>query len=183
MKALLSIGGASGSLYGVRLFEEFIKLEFENHLIISEGAKKIIGHETKYNVEDLKNKADFYYENNDLFAGPASGSYKLDAMIICPCSMKTLSAVANGYADNLTSRAATCFLKEEKKFIMVPRETPLDLSGIRNMEKAKKAGAVILPAMPGFYHKPKEINDLIYFIVGKILDQLDVDHSLYKRWE
>ena len=118
-----------------------------------------------------------------MFAGPASGSFKLDAMIVCPCSMKTLSAIANGYGDTLTSRAASCILKEGKNLILVPRETPLSLPFIQNIEKINLAGATILPAMPGFYYKPKEIDDIVDFIVGKILDQLNINHSLFERWK
>ena len=183
MKVLLSIGGASGSIYGIRLFEELKKSKIETHLIVSQGAKKIIEHETKYKFKDIKTKSDFYYENSDMFAGPASGSFELDAMIICPCSMKTLSAVANGYGDTLASRSAMCRLKEEKKLILVPRETPLDLASIENMKKPKLSGATILPAMPGFYQKPKNIEDIVDFVVGKILDQLNLKHDLFKRWE
>jgi 4-hydroxy-3-polyprenylbenzoate decarboxylase len=183
MKVLVSITGASGSLYAVRLIEELKKANCEIHLITSTGAKKILEHETKHKFEEVKALSDFYYENSDMFAGPASGSFVLDAMIICPCSMKTLSAVATGYADTLTSRAAMCRLKEEKKLILVPRETPLDLASIENMKKAKLAGATILPAMPGFYQKPKKIEDIIDFIVGRILDQLEIKHSLFKRWK
>lgn len=183
MKVLLSIGGASGSIYGIRLLEELKKASIQTHLIVSDNAKYIIEQETNYKLSDLKNKTDFYYENYDMFAGPASGSFKLDAMIICPCSMKTLSAIANGYVDALTSRAAVCTLKEERKLILVIRETPLDLSSIENIRKTKLSGATILPAMPGFYYKPKKIDDLIDFIVGKILDQLGITHSLFKRWK
>lgn len=183
MKVLLSIGGASGSIYGIRLLEELKKADAEIHLIVSEGAKKIIEHETKYKFNDLKKKSDFCYGNSDMFAGPASGTFQLDAMVVCPCSMKTLSAIANGYGDTLTSRVASCFLKEERKLILVIRETPLDLPGIENMRKAKLAGATILPAMPGFYHKPKKIEDLVDFIVGKVLDQFGIKHSLFKRWK
>ena len=182
MRFFLSIGGASGSIYGVRLLEELLKANAEVYLVVSDGAKKILEYETKYVFKDLQNKASFYYDNNDFFAGPASGSFHLDAMIICPCSMKTLSAIANGYGDTLTSRAASCRLKENRKLILVIRETPLDLPGIKNMLSAKQAGAIILPAMPGFYHKPKKIEDMVDFIVGKVLDQLDIKHSLYKRW-
>ena len=183
MKIFLSIGGASGSIYGVRLLQELLKSKNEIHLTISDGAKKIIKHETKNKYEDLKKKVKHYYDNANLFAGPASGSFQLDAMIICPCSMKTLSAIANGYGDTLTSRAASCCLKEEKKLILVVRETPLDLPNICNMKKAKEAGVVILPAMPGFYHKPQKIEDLVDFIVGKILDQIKIKHTLFKRWK
>jgi 4-hydroxy-3-polyprenylbenzoate decarboxylase len=183
MKILLSIGGASGSIYGIRLLEELLKIKAEIHLIISEGGKKILEWETKYKFSYLKKKSNFYYENSNMFAGPASGSFQLDAMIIVPCSMKTLSAVANGYGDTLTSRAAVCFLKENRKLILVIRETPLDLPGIKNMVSVKQAGATVLPAMPGFYHKPKKIDELVDFIVGKILDQLGLKHDLFKRWE
>jgi len=183
MKILLSITGASGSIYGVRLFEELNKSNNEIHLIISEGAKKILEHETNFKVNDLKKKSNFYYDNKDMFAGLASGSFQLDAMVVCPCSMKTLSAIANGYGDTLTTRAASCRLKEQKKLILVIRETPLDLPGIKNMLAAKQAGATILPAMPGFYHKPKKIDDLVDFIVGRILDQLRIKHFLFKRWK
>jgi 4-hydroxy-3-polyprenylbenzoate decarboxylase len=183
MKILLSITGASGSIYGVRLFEQLYKLNNELHLTLSEGAKKILEYETDYKVRDLENKSNFYYENKDMFAGPASGSFQLDAMIVCPCSMKTLSAIANGYGDTLTTRAASCRLKEEKKLILVIRETPLDLPGIKNMLAAKQAGATILPAMPGFYHKPKNVDDLVDFVVGRILDNLGIKNSLFKRWK
>ena len=183
MKILLAIGGASGSIYGIRLLEELSKTKHEIHIIVSSGAKKILEHETKYTFNDLKKIADCCYEDSDMFAGPASGTFQLDAMVICPCSMKTLSAVANGYGDTLTSRAAFCILKEEKKLVIVPRETPLPLPAIKNMEKAKLAGATILPAMPGFYHKPEKIEDLVDFIVGKILDRLEIKHSLFKRWK
>jgi len=183
MKILLSIGGASGSIYGIRLLEESINSKVELHLTVSNGAKKIIEHETNHTFEDIKKKVDFCYDNTDMFAGPASGSFKIDAMVVCPCSMKTLSAIANGYGDTLTSRAASCCLKEERKLILVVRETPLDLPGIKNMLSAKQAGATILPAIPGFYHKPKKIGDLVDFIVGKVLDQLNIEHSLFKRWK
>ena len=183
MSILLSIGGASGSIYGVRLLEEMIKSGIEVSLVVSKGAKKILEHETGYNYEGLKNKTNIYYENDDLFAAPASGSFHLDGMVVAPCSMKTLSAIANGYGDTLTSRAASCCLKEGRKLVLVIRETPLDLPGIKNMLAAKESGAVILPAMPGFYHRPKTIEDIVDFIVGKILDQFNIKHSLFKRWE
>jgi len=183
MKILLSIGGASGSIYGIRLLDELIKSGVEVHLVVSEGAKKIIEHETEYNYENLKKKANVCYENSDLFAAPASGSFQIDGMVIIPCSMKTLSAIANGYGDTLTSRAASCCFKEGRKLVLVIRETPLDLPGIKNMLAAKRSGAVILPAMPAFYHKPRKIEELVDFIVGKVFDQLGIQHSLFKRWE
>ena len=183
MKYFISIGGASGSIYGIRLLEELKKTGHELHLVVSEGAKKILTHETTFTFNDLRKKADVVYDNSDLYAGPASGSFQLDGMIVIPCSMKTLSAVANGYGDTLTSRAASCCLKEGRKLVLVIRETPLDLPGIKNMLAAKESGAILVPAMPAFYHQPKKIEDMIDFIVGKTLDQLGIKHSLFKRWK
>jgi 4-hydroxy-3-polyprenylbenzoate decarboxylase len=183
MKYFVSIGGASGSIYGIRLLQELNKTGHEVHLVISETAKKIINHETKYTHTTIKKKAAVVYDNDDLYAGPASGSFPLDGMIVIPCSMKTLSAIANGYGDTLTSRAASCCLKEGKKLVLVIRETPLDIPGIRNMLAAKESGAIILPAMPAFYHQPKNIEELVDFIVGKVFDQLGLQHSLFKRWK
>ena len=126
--------------------------------------------ETEYTIKNLRDKADFYYENDNLFASPSSGSFILDAMIIVPCSMKTLSSIANGFCDNLISRSASCCLKEDRKLVITLRETPLDLSSINNMKKAKLGGAIILPAMPAFYYHPKNIDDIVNFITGKIAD-------------
>jgi len=183
MRYFVSIGGASGSIYGIRLKQELNNAGHEVHLVISEAAKKIIEHETKYSYNSIKQKAAVVYDNDDLYAGPASGSFPLDGMIVIPCSMKTLSAIANGYGDSLTSRAASCCLKEGRKLILVLRETPLDLPGIKNMLAAKESGAIILPAMPAFYQRPKNIEELVDFIVGKVFDQLDLQHSLFKRWK
>ena len=183
MKILVGVTGASGCIYGIRLIEELKKEGVETHLIISTGAQKIINHETNYKYENLKNIADYYYENDDLFAGPASGSFNLDGMIISPCSIKSLSSIANGFCNNLISRSATCCLKEGRKLVLVLRETPLDYININNMRRAKLAGAIILPAMPAFYFLPKNIDDLINYIVGKILDQFNIKHNLFNRWK
>ncbi len=183
MRYLVSIGGASGSIYGIRLLQEFNKMGHEVHLVVSDGAKKILQHETSYTYTIIKTQAHTVYENDDISAAPASGSFHLDGMIVAPCSMKTLSAIANGFGDTLMSRAATCCLKEGRPLILVLRETPLDLPGLRNMLAAKESGAVILPAMPAFYHKPERIEDLVDFIVGKVCDQLGLPHSLFKRWK
>ena len=183
MRYFVSIGGASGSIYGIRLLQELNKMGHEIHLVVSEGAKKILQHETTYTYSSIKTQAHVVYDNDDLYAGPASGSFPLDGMIVIPCSMKTLSAVAHGFGDTLTSRAASCCLKEGRKLILVLRETPLDLPGISNMLAAKESGAIILPAMPAFYHKPKRIEDLADFIIGKVFDQFGLQHSLFKRWE
>ena len=183
MKYFVSIGGASGSIYGIQLLQELHKNGHEIHLVISEEAKKIIEQETKYSYLKIKKATDIVYDNKDLYAGPSSGSFPLDSMIIIPCSLKTLSAIANGFGDTLTSRAAICCLKEGKKLILVLRETPLDLSAIKNMLSAKENGAIILPAMPAFYYKPEQVEDLVNFIVGKVFDQLNLQHTLFKRWK
>ena len=183
MRYVVSIGGASGCIYGIRLVEELKKAGHEVHLIVSDGGKKLLEYETGITLAELKKKADVSYENDDLCAGPSSGSFPLEGMIVAPCSMKTLSAIANGFSDTLTSRAASCCLKEGRRLILVVRETPLDLPGIKNMLAAKEAGAIILPAMPAFYHKPKTIADQVNFIVGKVFDQLGLAHSLFERWE
>ncbi len=181
-KILVGITGASGVIYGVRLLEELKSLDVEVHLVLSNNAKNILVYETSRSPVDIESLAHSVYSNNDLSAPPSSGSYSIDAMVVVPCSLKTLSAIANGYCDTLISRAAVCCLKEKKKLILVVRETPLDLSTIENMRKAYLNGAVILPASPGFYHKPESIDDLVTFIVGKIMDQLGLHHSLYKTW-
>lgn len=182
-RVLVGITGASGSVYGVRLLQELQKKEVTVHLILSDTAKQIIPYETNETVESVSDLADEVYANDDLFAGPASGSFQIDAMIIVPCSMKTLAAISNGYADRLITRAASVMLKENKPLVVVPRETPLDLAGLQNMLQVHQAGGIILPAAPGFYHDPKTISDLVDFIVGKILDQLSISHELFKRWE
>ncbi|MBS3801366.1 MAG: UbiX family flavin prenyltransferase [Candidatus Thermoplasmatota archaeon] len=180
---LVGITGASGSIYGIRLLQELKKQDVTVHLILSSAAKEILTFETDGTVESVINLADHVYENDDLFAGPASGSFGIDTMVIVPCSMKTLAAIANGYANLLITRAASVVLKENKPLIVVPRETPFDLAGLQNMLQVHQAGGSILPASPGFYHKPETISDLIDFIVGKILDQLSFSHQLFKRWE
>ena len=183
MKILIGITGASGSIYGIRLVEELQKIGAEIHLIVSEEAEKIIKFETDYRLKHFDKFIHKKYNNNDLFAPPSSGSFKSDGMIISPCSIKTLSSIANGYCNNLISRSALCCLKEGRKLVLVLRETPLDLISIENMKKAKINGAIILPAMPAFYHSPNNIDDLVNYIVGKILDQFNIEHNIYNRWK
>ncbi|MCD6410888.1 MAG: UbiX family flavin prenyltransferase [Thermoplasmata archaeon] len=182
MKILVGITGSSGVIYGIRLVEVLSKMDQEVFLIISENARRVMERESKRSIEEVESLVRESYDNDDLCSPPASGSFLTDATVIIPCSLKTLSAIANGYADTLISRAGICSLKEGRKTILVIRETPLDLSSLENMVKAKKSGAVILPASPAFYHNPKRVEDLVDFIVGKVLDQLGLKHSLFKRW-
>lgn len=181
MEIVIGISGASGVQYGIRLLD--VLKNHETHLIISETAKQIIEIETNYSADDIAKLASHVYAHDGLAANIASGSRKFDAMVIAPCSMKTLGAIANGISDTLITRIADICLKEGRKLILVPRETPLSLVHLRNMVKAKEAGAIILPACPGFYSRPKNVSDVIDFILGRILDVLGIEHELYERWE
>ncbi len=183
MKVIVGITCASGVIYGVRLLEELQSMGHECHLVVSSGGWDILQHETGYSVDDVTRLATCVYDNGDLGAAPASGSFIVDAMVVVPCSMKTLSAIANGYGDTLISRAASCCLKEAgRRLVVVPRETPLELAGIENMRSIRLNGGCVLPAMPGFYHEPKKLEDIVDFVVGKILDQLGITHELFTRW-
>lgn len=183
MRLVVALTGASGIVYGTRLLAELGERECETHVIITENAKKLMAHETGMHQQDLARYATFVYDENDMESPLASGSFRHDAMVIAPCSLKTLAAVAHGIAFNLVTRAAICCLKERRKLIIVPRETPLDLISLENAVTLTKAGGIILPAMPAFYHKPASIDDLINYVIGKIMDQLDIDHDLYRKWE
>jgi len=180
-RIVIGMTGASGVQYGIRLLEVLDGQE-ETHLVLSQEARELIELETETPVDSLLKKATFHYEDNDFMAPIASGSCRFDAMVIVPCTMKTLAGVANGYADTLIGRAADVTLKESRKLVLVPREMPLSLIHLENMVKAKQAGAVIMPASPGFYNKPKTIDDLVDNVVGRILDQLGIDNNVYRRW-
>lgn len=181
MKVIVGMTGATGAIYGFRLLEKLNEHGVETATIASRYAIEILMMENGKCLEDLKRFGEVY-DNSDLMAPMASGSYRFDAMVIAPCTMKTLAEVANGIASSLISRVADVALKERRKLILVTRETPLSLIHIRNMAKATSAGAVVLPASPGFYHKPKSIIDLVDYVVGKALDQLGVDNNLFPRW-
>lgn len=182
LKLVIAITGASGVIYGKRLLEVLNTQKIETHLIISQTAQKLIKYELETKPENVEKLATYTYSSEDLFASVASGSFKFDAMIIIPCSMKTLAGIACGYSDNLILRAAEVCLKEKRKLILVPRETPLSPVHLSNMLKLSRFGAVIVPAMPAYYHKPKSMNDLVDFVVGKVLDQLGIEHNLFIRW-
>jgi 4-hydroxy-3-polyprenylbenzoate decarboxylase len=182
MKIVVAITGASGVIYGKRLLEVLSEKNIETHLIISEGAKEIIVSELSLKKDDIERLATHAYQINDLSSPLSSGSFITDGMVIVPCSSKTLAGIANGYSDNLILRAAEVTIKQGRKLILVPRETPVSAIQLENMLKLARLGVVILPAMPAFYHDPKSIDDLIDFIVGKILDSLNIEHNLFKRW-
>jgi 4-hydroxy-3-polyprenylbenzoate decarboxylase len=182
VRLIVAITGASGVIYGKRLLKVLREKNVETHLIISKAAEKVIEYELGMAKEDLEKLADHAYDVDDWSAPIVSGSFKTDGMIIIPCSMKTLAGIAHGYSDNLVLRAADVTLKEKRRLILVPRETPLNVVHLRNMLVLAKQGAVIVPAMPAYYHKPKDIDDQVDFVVGKVLDLLEIKHTLYKRW-
>jgi len=180
MRIVVAVTGASGVVIARNLLKNL--KEHEIHLIISKNAKKVINAELPPKERNLKKFADFFYDSEDLNSKLASSSFILDAMIVVPCSLKTLASIANGLSDNLISRCAENILKFNKKLILVVRDTPLSLAAIENMRKAKVAGAIILPANIAYYYKPKNVEDVTNFFVGKILDALSIDHKLYRRW-
>lgn len=182
MKLIVAITGASGVIYGKRLLEELNKNNVETHLVISEAAKKIIKLELKTSVNSIEKLASHVHDIDDWSSPIVSGSYKTDGMIIVPCSMKTLAGVANGFAENAVLRAADVMIKEKRRLIVVPRETPVSNIHLKNMLELSEQGVNILPAMPAFYHKPENIDEMVDFVVGRILDVLGIDHRLYKRW-
>ncbi|MCW4015225.1 MAG: UbiX family flavin prenyltransferase [Candidatus Bathyarchaeota archaeon] len=183
MKLTIAITGASGVIYGKRLLEELHNKNIETHLVISNAAKKIIKHELETSEKSLEKLANHVYEIDDWSSPIVSGSFKTDGLVVVPCSMKTLAGIANGFAENVILRAADVTLKEKRKLIIVPRETPLNVIHLRNMLDLAEQGAIIVPSMPAYYHKPKNINDVVDFIVGRILDVLGIEHNLYKRWQ
>ncbi len=180
MKIIVGITGASGSIIGIKLLENLKGHEVS--LILSENAKKIIVYETSYKEEDIRNLVSKIYSNKEMDVDIASGTTKFDALIIAPCSMSTLSKIACGIADNLITRVAAVALKEGRKVILVPRETPLSSIVLRNMYELAKLGVVILPPIPAFYLKPKNLEDVVNYIVGKILDTLGIGHRLYESY-
>ncbi len=183
MKILLAITGASGVTYGIRLLEELsIKDDITVDIIISNSGKKIIDIELEKDIKEITNLADNTYEQDDLCAPPSSGSSLYDFMLVVPCSMSTLSKISSGMADNLITRAAGVMLKERRGLLIVPRETPLSTIHIENMAVLSREGCIVLPASPGFYSAPKTVVDLVDFIVGKILDTLEINNDLFDRW-
>ncbi|MCL4457429.1 MAG: UbiX family flavin prenyltransferase [Nitrospirae bacterium] len=187
---ILAITGASGSIFGVRLLEELLKVA-EVHLAVSSNTFPIIKDETGIDWsadtenkirKHFKTKRLFFYEDKFMEAPIASGSFKTDGMLVVPCSMKTLAGIANGYANNLIERAADVIIKEGRPMLLSPREMPFSAIHLENMLKLARLGVKIAPPIPAFYHKPKNLDDMVSFIVGKILDSFNIEHELFKRW-
>ncbi|WP_100407208.1 UbiX family flavin prenyltransferase [Bacillus solitudinis] len=188
----VGITGASGAIYGVRLVQELLKQSYKVHLVLTEAAWQVFKEELRLDTSDRERTLNELFNTlsgelhthhlHDYSAPIASGSYQNDGMVIIPCSMGTLSGIAHGASGNLLERTADVMLKERRKLVIVPRETPLNEIHLENMLKASKVGATILPAMPGFYHLPETLDDLVHFLVGKVLDAIEVDHDLFTRW-
>jgi len=182
MNLIIGITGSTGVVYGIRMLEVLKSLKIDTHLIMSEWAQKCISMETSYTVNHVKSLATNVSDEKNMASSVSSGTHKIDGMIIAPCSMKTLSAIANGYDDTLVARAAGVTIKESRKLILMVRETPLSAIHLENMLKLSKIGVVILPPVTEFYTKPKTIEDIVNHGVGKCLDQFNLEHNLYPRW-
>lgn len=182
-KLIIGITGASGVIMGIHLLKILKKHPFETHLILSEQAKHNILIETSFSIADIENLATHHYDNNNLSAPISSGSFITDGMIVIPCSIKSLSAIANSFNNSLITRAADVCLKERRKLVTVIRETPLHEGHLELMLRLTRYGGIILPPIPAFYHNPKTMNELLDHLCGKILDQFHIDAQLFKRWE
>ena len=182
MKLVVGISGASGAIYGVRILEVLRQAGVETHLVMSDSGKRTIAYETDYSVEQVKDLASHVHSINDVGACISSGSFRHNGMVIAPCSIKTLSALANSFNTNLLIRAADVTLKERRKLVLMVRETPLHLGHLRLMTQVTEIGAVLVPPLPAFYHRPRTLDDVIIQSVNKALDQFDLDLNLFKRW-
>ncbi|MDF2879845.1 MAG: UbiX family flavin prenyltransferase [Clostridiaceae bacterium] len=187
-KIIVGITGASGSIYGITLVEQLLKKQIEVHMVCTDNGKKVIEYELEKSYENIINGFENNYMNfklhniDDMFSSIASGSFKTSGMVIAPCSMATLGEISTGVSKNLLGRAADVCIKEKRKLVLVPRETPFNTIHLKNMLNLSKIGVTILPAMPGFYNKPKSLEEIINFMVGRILDEFDIDNDLFNRW-
>jgi flavin prenyltransferase len=181
-RIVVGISGASGVVYGVRMLQLLQGKDLEIHLIVSEAGKKNLEIETGFDIDQVGTFADYVYDNRDMTAPLASGSFLTEGMVVIPCTIKTLSGIANSYTENLLVRAADVTLKEKRKLVLAVRETPLHKGHLRLMTMAADMGAHILPPVPSFYHKPETIEDILDQTIGKIFDYLGIGHDLFRRW-
>ena len=181
-RIVIGISGASGVIYGVRMLEMLKETDFETHLIISSSGRLNIEIETRYKLADVEDMANFVYDHKDMAASLSSGSFLTEGMVVIPCTIRSLSGIANSYNENLLVRAADVTLKEKRKLVLVVRETPLHIGHLRLMTLAAEMGAHLLPPVPSFYHRPKTIEDIIDQTIGKVFDYFGIEHDLFKRW-
>jgi 4-hydroxy-3-polyprenylbenzoate decarboxylase len=181
-RLIVGISGATGAIYGIRLLEVLAKSNVETHLIITEAAQKTILMETDWKIEKVKSLAKVTYDIQDIGADIASGSFESEGMVVIPCSIKSLSAIANSFNVNILIRAADVAIKEKRRLVLVVRETPLHKGHLTLMMNLADMGVIILPPIPAFYHHPKTIDDLVNHTVGKVLDLFKINHRLFERW-
>jgi len=182
-KLVIGMSGATGAIYGVRLLEVLADTDVETHLVVSKWARQTAEHETSVNFDGLRGLATEVYSSGDMGAKLSSGSFRTDGMVIVPCSMRTVAAIAHGNGDHLVHRAADVILKERRKLVLVARETPFSDIHLENMLKLSRMGATILPPMPAFYHRPETLDDIVNQTVMRILDQFDISIDLVRRWD
>jgi 4-hydroxy-3-polyprenylbenzoate decarboxylase len=183
-RLIIGVSGATGAIYGVRMLEILSKIgDIETHLVLSKAGKMTIQVETPYSVKDVEAMADVVHDVNNVGASISSGSFRTEGMVIAPCSMKSMGAIAHSLGGDLLVRAADVVLKERKKLLLVVRETPLHLGHLEAMASLTRMGAIIFPPVPAFYHRPKTLDDVINQTVTRILDQFDIDVKLFHRWD
>jgi 4-hydroxy-3-polyprenylbenzoate decarboxylase len=183
MRLVVAMTGATGAALGIRLLEALAELGVETHLVLSDWARATIKIETHTSVDEVRELASYAYGSRDLAAGISSGSFRTDGMVVCPCSMKTLSAIRVGYSDNLITRAADVTLKERRRLVLVAREAPLSEIHLENMHYLARAGAVIFPPTVAYYSRPTSVDEVTDYVVGRVIDQLGIEHSLINRWK
>ncbi|SMD31691.1 UbiX family flavin prenyltransferase [Picrophilus oshimae] len=181
MRVVIGITGASGTILAVRLLENL--KDVEKHLVMSESAKRVMELETDYKYDYIKGLADYVYNDDDIAANISSGSFRYDALVIIPCSSSTMAKIASGISDTLITRTALVAMKERRRFIIVPREMPLSTIMIENMLKLSRYNVIIAPAMPGYYNRPRTVDDMVNFVVARVLDLIGIENDVSKRWE
>ncbi|MEK9677861.1 MAG: UbiX family flavin prenyltransferase [Rhodospirillaceae bacterium] len=182
-KLIVGMTGASGSIFGIRLLEALADTDVETHVVVSKWAQRTMEHETGLKLDYLKDLANEYYGPGDMGAKVSSGSFLTEGMVICPCSARSVAAIANGFGEHLVHRAADVILKERRSLVLVVRETPLNDIHLENMLKLSRMGVTMLPPMPAFYNHPQTIDDVVNHIVVRILDQFGIETDFAKRWE
>lgn len=182
-RIIVGITGATGAVFGVRLLEALAAAGVETHLVLSKWGQQTVEHETGLTLAELRERASVVHASSNMAATVSSGSFRTEGMVIAPCSMRTAAAIAHGYGESLVHRAADVVLKERRRLVLVPRETPLSEVHLENLLKLARMGVAIVPPMPAFYNKPATVDDIIDHIVARVLDQFDIDAAFAKRWD